>query len=64
MMLSSQSMVRFRSEERWGGAGRRVADPHRGSGYWAGASDSAGADVCSAEGRYCSGIGEPGNHFW
>ncbi len=24
----------------------------------------AGLEVCSAVGRYCSGIGEPGNHFW
>jgi hypothetical protein len=23
----------------------------------------AGVAVCSAFGRYCSGIGEPGNHF-
>ncbi|TQJ34614.1 hypothetical protein FBY36_1858 [Arthrobacter sp. SLBN-122] len=28
--------------------------------YLAGVGDA----VCSALGRYCSGIGEPGNHFW
>jgi hypothetical protein len=26
--------------------------------------EGVGVEDCSAFGRYCFGIGEPGNHFW
>ena len=66
MMLSSQSMVALRGGV-VGGAGRgggRRAARRRGSGSTGPGLPLGRVAVCSALGRYCSGIGEPGNHFW